>query len=175
MPRPDSATLTEFRSAIDAYVAARKTLAGVHGVDSWQPGREAGEMRLKLPLEVAGELRGHLCIDCTPSRRPIEFSIGLIYPPAVSRLDFPHAHALHGNNLAIASDNVPPLVMGPHYHPWHLNRRFATSITDYWKLQIAEPVSMRKFDAALRWFCDQNNIELPGQHGIELPSAETLF
>jgi hypothetical protein len=169
-----ASALTEFREAIDAFLVAPKTPQGADQEIEWQPGREFGERRVKLPLEIAGELRGSLLVLAYPRHPTLKFSIGLIFPPAVCRLDF-GSDLKHGNNVIVLGADVPPIVRGPHYHPWSLNREFANSTITYFKLPVAVPVSIRQFDACLRWFCSENNILLPGQHSIALPPKDQLI
>ena len=72
----------------------------------------------------------------------------------------------------------PATVTGPHYHSWALNRRFFKGVTKAPRLLDATPYpgAGRSFDAILRWFCTDTNIEsLPPDHRIEPPPPGFLL
>ena len=70
---------------------------------------------------------------------------------------------------------VPYVVTGPYRHSSPLNCRFFRGITAPQTLHNAVPYNEpgRTFDAILRWFCADTNIEsLPPGHPISLPAPE---
>lgn len=163
-------------AAIDAMMAQPKRLVGATSPLVWVDGRRAGEKKIKLPLEIEGEQRGQsLVVLAYPRERPLKFRILLVFPPAVFRLCY-ETGAVHGNNHAIESENLPAIIQGPHVHPWNLNRRFVKNPYQVLKLRNAEPFDrIRTFDAALRWFCADTRIALPPNHAIELPARDVLI
>ena len=172
------ATLVEIVAAVDAFMAAPKRIVGHDSPRQWKDGFTAHERELKYPLQVGGELSGaHLMIVGFPRERSLKFRIGILFPAMVCRLDYTdetHGNSLTGVNLGA----VPAEVSGPHYHSWPLNRHFFHAITKPLKLRDATPYleAGRTFDAILRWFCNDTNIEqLPTNHLIALMRAETLF
>jgi len=172
MPEPHPGVAT-----IDAFMNAEKRLLGADGPLVWRPGRSIYERILRLPIEINGELLGQsLFITGFPRERQLKFRIGIIFPPAICRIDYA-ANERHPNSLARPLDYVPASVRGPHYHSWRANRRFFSAPTTPIKLHNAEPLPTpgRSFDAVLRWFCNDTRIELPANHTVELPLRETLL
>lgn len=165
-------------AAIDAFMGSTKIPIGVDVPQIWQPGRElgSGEYISKIPLEVNGEIGDQkLIITSCPNADSLTFSILVTFEPTICRLDFDHV--THSNSHAIGTDDIEPIIHGPHYHPWDLNRRFFTHATKPIELHNAIPLgsSIHQFDAALRWFCDENKIILKHDHRIELPSRTSLL
>ena len=133
---------------------------------------------MNYPLEVGGELLGaQLMILCFPQERSLKFRLGLLYGGMVCRLDY--TDETHPNTLGGQAEfGLPPVVIGPHYHAWPLNRRFFHGVTKAPKLHDACPYNEpgRTFDAVLRWFCRDTGIEsLPANHRIALPPPELLI
>lgn len=164
-----------FVQAVDAYVATRKTLVFGNAPLVWQAARDTYARRLKLPIEIGGEQHSgqYLLIDAFPDRKPQEFIIMLLFNDhTICRLDF-EPTSVHSNPL---NAPVPGLVRGPHWHSWHLNKTQVKIVSGkYFALPVATPISgPRNFDDALRFYCQQNNIEL-GAHPIEFPHPEQLF
>jgi hypothetical protein len=130
---------------------------------------------MKYPIQVGGELIGvQLMVVCFP-QHPWQFRLGILAPAILTRIDF--TDETHANALANPEDGVEPLVTGPHYHPWRLNRRFFHGVTIPPKLHLAIAFDAAgTFDATLRWFCADNGIEsLPSGHRIELPGTGQLL
>jgi hypothetical protein len=78
----------------------------------------------------------------------------------ICRLDYTdetHSNSISGFLLRA----VPYVVTRPHYHSSPLNRRFFRGITAPQTLHDAVPYNEpgRTFDAILRWFCADTNIE----------------
>lgn len=162
----------EFVEAVDAVIAAPKVLVGSES-PVWQPGRDADERRIKLPLEIDGEQRGSfLIVSAFPDRAVPGFCIGIAcFDKVIDRLDF-EPDAAHGNP---PNEGLKPVVHGPHWHPWELNRLHVGPTRRFAKLRRAESfTAAQKFDATLRWYCGKRNIEI-GQHGIDLPRREKLL
>jgi hypothetical protein len=143
-----------------------------------RPGFNQYEVVMKYPLEIEGELRGaQLMVVGFPRERKLKFRIGILFPAMICRLDYTdetHVNSISGGFLGA----VPCSVTGPHYHPWALNRRFFRGVTTPQRLHDAAPYneSGRTFDAILRWFCADTNIEsLPTDHLISLPGPDLLL
>ena len=152
---------------------------GVDMPQNWQPGRELGtdEYTLKIPLEVNGETGDQkLIITSYPNNESLKFAILITFEPAICRIDFDSSD-IHTNTYKQEFDGIESVVRGPHFHSWRSNSRFFTASSKPIELHNAEkmPLSIHKFDQALRWFCDQNKIILPHTHRIELPTKTSLI
>jgi hypothetical protein len=173
-----NAPVADFVVQFDAFMATIKRIRGSDSPPVWGPGFTRYEQQMLYPLEVAGELPGaHLSIIRFPRERALKFRLGLLYGGMVCRLDY--TDETHVNSLAGAGSGiVPPVVSGPHYHSWPLNRRFFHGATKPPRLHDATPYnhSGRSFDGILRWFCADTMIEsLPANHRIELPPPDVLL
>ena len=161
-----------FVAKVTAFLAAEKTLAGVDLPPHWMPSRTRPEQCIKVPIEIEGVQYGQQLVIVTPSARA-DFSLSIIYAVGVTRLDFePHSGG-HRNTLLAHLDGLPGVVTGAHFHRWKHNVRFVEGDGRLEELKHAEdlPPSIRTFDAALRFFCDETNIRLPHGHRIELPGV----
>jgi hypothetical protein len=172
------AALVDIIAAVDAFMAAPKRIVGHDVAPQWGPGFTPHERVMKYPLEVQGEQRGaQLTVVAFPHQRDVKFRLGILFPGMICRLDF--TDETHANSLSGAlSRHVPPLVDGPHYHSWPINRRFFRGVTKPPKLHDAVPYreAGRTFDAVLRWFCADTNIDpLPRGHRIVLPPPDLLL
>jgi hypothetical protein len=171
------ATRGEIVAAVTAYMAARKRIIGYDTAPTWGPGFSVHEVVMKYPLEVEGELRGQLMVVGFPRERDLKFRLEILLPGPVCRLDYTdetHPNSLEGYTMGL----VPLSVTGPHYHSWPVNQRFFRGVTKPPKLHDALPYDEagRTFDAILRWFCTDTNIEsLPGGHLIALPEPSELL
>jgi hypothetical protein len=171
------ATLGDIAAAIDAFMAAPKRIVGHGAVPQWGPGFSVHERVMKYPLEIGGELRGaQLMVVGFPRERDLKFRLGILFPAMICRLDY--TDETHVNSPSgVLWHGVPYQVTGPHYHSWPLNRRFFRGVTVPPKLHDAVPYNEpgRTFDAILRWFCADTNIEsVPPSHQISLPIPELL-
>lgn len=165
------ASREEFIAEVTQFFAAQKTLGGIGEPPTWQPNRDPAERCLKLPIEVNGEHNGQtLCLVAYPTRGTIEFSVSVLYGVGVCRLDFEETGG-HNNGFLPNVANLPPIVVGSHFHRWDYNARFVESDLKLPELKLAEaiPNAIRSFDSCLRWFCDETNIALPHNHQIVLP------
>ena len=172
------ATRADLLAAVDAFMAAPKRIVGYQSPPPWGEGWHPDERVMRFPLEVGGEQGGsQLMVVGFPHQRDLKFRLGILFPGMVCRLDYTgetHANTVDG----VLSGVVPATVTGPHYHSWQLNRRFFKGVTKPPKLPDAVPYpgGGRSFDAVLRWFCTDTNIEsLPPGHRIELPPSELLL
>ena len=167
-----------FIAAVDAFLLSDKRLIGADMLPRWAEGRDRGERRIKLPIEVNGELRGQsLVISAYPNHPTRRFHLSVVFEPAVCRVDF-HEDVTHANPLMLPDDGLPRFVKGPHYHPWRRNRRFVRSDVHVARLRVAEPLGALakvSFDSVFRWFCADNKIQLPDKLEIELPGREELW
>jgi hypothetical protein len=168
---------TTLAGAIDAFMAAQKRIVGFDAPPRWGPGFNPYERVMKYPLEIGGEQSGpQLMVVCFPREPGVKFRLGILVPATlVCRLDF--TDEAHPNSAdAVRAGTVPPIVIGPHYHTWPLNRRFCRGAAGPARLHDAEPFAAAgSFDATLRWFCADTNIEpLPPGHLIGLPGLDLL-
>lgn len=166
----------DFIAAVDAFLPLQKTLVGAHIRPVWRPGREPGEYKLLLPLEIDGEQRGQqLLLLAYPNNPTLMFKIGIQFlDHVICRLDF-ELEAVHGNNFSLWGDGLPYIVSGPHWHKWEINRSHVHSTGFPFKLPNAVPYSnSRQFDATLRFYCAERFIEI-GKHEIDLPPRDSLF
>lgn len=176
----------EFIAEVDQFLAGRKALIGEHADHQWRPARDGGGLCIKLPLEKDGVQSGHHLDVTARNNQPFyAFSISVIAHGeiAVARLDFEAPWDTHGNNAADWQDDVErfpdgrlKIIYGPHYHGWGMNRRFVATTREQLKLPNAAslPSNVRDFDAAIRWFCNQNNITLSHNHTIRLPPQRLI-
>jgi hypothetical protein len=164
-----------FVREINEFMDARKELQGACDPQSYVQAREQAVFEVDYPILVNGELRGPLLkVISHPHETPLVWSIVLIYPPAVSRLDYTHLQ--HLNPPCINDESHPASVAAPHIHPWRLNQRFMTSRKTTNPIPIAMPIEeMKDFGWYLRWFCQQNKIVLPHDHCIQLLHKQELF
>ncbi|MGB9428502.1 MAG: hypothetical protein WCC11_01265, partial [Gammaproteobacteria bacterium] len=169
----------DFLAAADQFMGERKRIVGATTPQAWREGRIIGdnERILKLPIEVGGEQHPEqtLVIAACPDADNLKFLISLVFRWSIFRLDYEIGRR-HVNVNRPQYSNIPYTVIGPHYHPWAENKPSITSISEPFKLPWALPldVHIRQFDGALRWFCQQTNIEI-GNHQIMLPPKERLL
>lgn len=169
-------TREEFIAEVDALLQAPdKVLVGATTV-TWQPGRNLEEEVIKIPIEVDGvQDEDELVIVAYPNE-PDTYSILIVHGIAVCRLDVVPMTDAHTNALILPSENLPSVVIGPHFHRWSLNRRIIDSPIKLQRLRMAEPYTGTvKFMSALRWFCGEAKIIVPHDVHIELPRTERLF
>jgi hypothetical protein len=171
------ATAGDIASAVDAFLHTTKRLVGADTPIPWADGRNEHEVVIHLPLEVNGEQSGaQLMIVGFPRSKELKFRAGVLMPGAICRLDY--TDETHPNGLDAGAFGLPPIVRGPHYHSWRVNRTFCRGSGLPAKLHHAVPFdgSGRSFDALLRWFCADTGIEsLPTNHRIELPRPDRLL
>ena len=164
-------------AAITAYMAARKRVQGFDSAPTWRHGFSVHEAVMKYPLEVGGELTGQLWVVGFPRANTLKFRLQRVLDAPLCRLDY--TNETHPNSIdGYTNGLVPMFVTGPHYHSWPINPRFFRGATRPPKLHDALPYMEpgKTFDAVLRWFCTDTNIEsLPGSHLIGLPEPGTLL
>jgi len=163
-------TKNDFILAVDAFISAPKLIVGIGTPPQWPPDRNRVGVIAKFPLEVNGVQYGStLEVGATPAIGAFRI-LATHCHTCVSRLDFnpdePHTNTMHAQ-----SDGLPGIVSGKHFHRWTFNKRFVDAQGGLERLRHAEelPPSVRTFDAALRWFCDEMNISLPHNHSIDYP------
>ena len=163
--------------AIDAFMNAPKRILGTDVAPTWGPGFTSHEREMKYPIEVDGEASGaKLMIVSFPMASALKFRLGLTLPAMACRLDY--TDETHPNSLEGIKAGLPPVVTGPHYHSWTLNRRFFRGSLTPPKLHDAVPflIQAHTFDAILRWFCSDVQIDgLPPDHRIALPRRDRLI
>jgi hypothetical protein len=171
------ASRDEIVNAITTFMAARKAIQGFNSTPVWAPGFTRHEVQMKYPLEVGGELIGKLQVIGFPHAKELKFRLQILLDGPVCRLDY--TDETHPNSISGYTNGwVPMGVNGPHYHSWPVNQRFFRGATRPPKLHDALPYTEpgRTFDAILRWFCTDTNIEsLPGSHLIGLPGPGLLL
>jgi hypothetical protein len=163
-------TKDDFVRYVTDFLAAPKSLAGIDVPVQWAPGRQSGELTTKIPIERDGAQEGEmLVIVYIPSRSG--FAINIVCSQlCVTRLDF-DSHGPHVNGFGGLNDGMPLEVGERHFHKWESNMRFVEALNAPLDLKYAEDCAqtLRNFDDVLRHFCDDNNIQLPNGHYIELP------
>ena len=169
-------TRAERIAAIDAFMDAPKRLVAPQRQSPWMPGFFDDEKQIQWPLEIDGEQVPDAFLRVAGRvRGPIAFRLIVLYSTAVCRLDF--TDETHANPPPLLP-GLPPLVTGPHYHSWPINRHFFNLQDGAVPLSnaIPYPGGGMAFDAILRWFCDDVKIEQPPpDHLIELPRLERLL
>jgi hypothetical protein len=164
-------------ATLDEFMAETKVIRGVEAGYSWKPGYTPHEVVADFPLEVAGEMHGaKLSVVGFPRATELKFRLMVCFNAAICRLDY--TDETHPNTLVEPFDLLKPLVDGPHYHSWPLNRRFFRGVTTANKLHLAEEFtnSARTFDSILRWFCsDTKIVGLPPNHMIHLPRPDRFL
>lgn len=170
-------TAADLAAAVDKFVAAKKTIYGANLPYQWMKGYSPYEVVVKFPLEVDGELlpAARLEVVGFPRAQELKFRLCLCFSAAICRLDY--TDEIHPNAMRVGEDGIPPMVSGPHYHSWGLNRRFFKGVSTAPKLHNAKPFNMHaQFDSILRWFCSEANIDQPsGGHLIALPLRDSLL
>jgi hypothetical protein len=168
-------TKQEFLQEVDNLLDAQKQIAGASEL-VWQDGTSNGSKCIKIPLEIEGIQYGAKLVVNAYPQEPGKFSILIIHHIAVCRLDVVEDGEIHGNFQALAEDDIPALVNGPHFHEWKLNRRLIEGANRLQKLPLAKPFDrLRSYQAALRWFCAETKIEVPYDFDFDLPARESLF
>lgn len=162
----------EFIRAVDAFMAAPKSLVGAK-TPQWVQARDDYKYCLKLPIEENDELSGQkLLIQADPTKDDLVFSIGILFlERCVCRVDFDKGdhHFNHWHS------SLPPVAKGSHWHSWELNKNQFRKIGHFKKLHYASEFrEAKQFDATLRWYCQERNIEL-GAHGIFFPEKGGLL
>jgi hypothetical protein len=176
------ATAIPSLETLDAFMNAEKDIVNADFQNGrWEDTHIQAEKIMKWPLALAetGEILPGASLGITThlTRRDMPiFRIQVFCPIALARLD--HADEIHPNNLSdVMAGIVPAFVDGPHYHSWPLNRRFF-SPNQVIELKNATLFTSgaASFDAALRWFCDENRInQPPNHHRIELLGPDRLL
>ena len=171
------ATAEETATAVDLFLRTPKVILGAAGPAAWSAGHSPHEVVVHYPLEINGEAHGsQLMVVGFPRANFLKFRLGIRMPGAVCRLDY--TDETHPNSASVVSDGLPPIVRGPHYHSWPINRRFCRAGNLPARLHNATEFTIRArtFYAVLRWFCNDTNIVgLPPSHRIELPKQDTLL
>lgn len=158
---------------IDALIAAPKAILGE---PDWQQ-PFATELRLIMPLAINGVSCGaDLKVTAFPLDGHSKYCVHICAPSSIWRVDY-DLGATHTNNFERPADLEEMWIDGPHYHAWRDNRRFATHGALPLHLHNARmlPENLRSFDSALRWFCEQTNIEQPQNGLIDLPRRTRLL
>lgn len=160
----------EFTLAVTALIGAHKALAGIDTPPQWISARDGVGVETKFLVEVDGTQYGDkVTIVAVPAQGTFHLNL-ISRGVCVSRLDFDPMQP-HTNTIFAHLDGLPGIVGGRHFHRWSANTRFVKGDGALERLFHAEdlPASVQKFDQALRWFCNENNIGLPHGHLIEFP------
>ena len=80
------------------------------------------------------------------------------------RLDFVVATVCHNNPQWAAAYDMPPMVCGPHFHPWNANRDEVLR-QQVWELPFRAPLPTRihRFDQALPWMAAEVKLILTSE------------
>lgn len=169
-----SATRVDIRKRIDAFLAAKKTLGGTA---SWTTGNRADERRAVWPVLLNGQSVGaSLQATAYPHESVLRFTIGLEWPDCIWRLDFEPYYKHHANaHTEVQRLSVEPRIDGPHYHAWADNRHLVRGAR-IGQLPVARQFKrIRKWEAAMRWFCGQTNIVMPTSQMLDFPRRDRLL
>lgn len=169
-------SVAAFARAVDAFIEAPKVAIVGNSPPTWQWPRNQTFQRIKLPIEIDGEMAGsHLFVDAYRPAPAEKFSVGIMFMDehVVDRLDYwledGHTNGLHPYNAAL-----PIEIQGPHWHSWELNKKTFKQIGNWLKFPYASPFdAARQFDAILRWYCAERQIAI-GAHQISLPDPGLL-
>lgn len=169
-------TRDEFIAEVDSLLQKpNKVLAGGANV-AWQMGRNFDEQIIKIPIETDGIQEGDELVIVAYPNEPDTYSILLIHRIAIARLDVVPTTDGHTNALLLPTEDLPSVVMGPHFHRWSINRRLIESASKLQRLRMAEPYTgTLKLMSALRWFCGEAKIVVPHDVQFELPRSEKLI
>lgn len=157
----------DLRVQVDDFVNTQKSVDAFPLI--WNLDHRSGEQIIAVPLRLDGENVGRLELNSYPREPQPAFRILLIWQVCVCRLDCRALEGPHYND----ADRPEGLGYGPifdhHFHSWQDNRRFARYNSLPLRLRNARelPRPLTVFDAALRWFCNECNIDISG---LELPS-----
>lgn len=141
----------------------------------WKPGNRDGELRLKLPVEVEGEIgQFDLQLIVAPDSLNPGLRIVLLCGRAFWRLCLDEPE--HPNSFNRPED-LPAIVPGPHCHTWADNRHFGnpTSLPKVLKNARNLPDAITDEDSAFRWFLGQVNILEPEWDMPEWPKKTRLL
>jgi hypothetical protein len=170
-------TAADLQAAADNFCRSRKIIRGADTGYTWRNGYNPNERQVDFPIEIDGEMPdgARLLLVGFPQAGAMKFRISLCYNAALCRLDY--TDETHPNTLRKQEDNIPPIVTGPHYHSWRINKRFFKGASKAPELHSAEPFTMNaSFDSIFRWFCHDTNIDQPSAgHLIELPPRDRLI
>ena len=165
--------MLDLRHDVDAFLAAEKSLprAGV-----WAQVNRADELRMRLPVEIDGEVSQSFVVEMIVAPNAIQPSLRIVilYGPCIFRLEMTSAG--HQNSFNRPAD-LPSFVEGPHYHGWTDNRRFARANRLPKDLDNARilPNSVVSFDDAFRWFIEETGFDFPSWGPPEWPQRTGLI
>lgn len=152
--------MRNIRDDVDAFFAGEiRHILPVPG--TWQDGNRNGEFRMRLPIEVDGEVGAfQLDLISAPDSQNPGIRFILLCGRAIFRL------CLH-NEMHTNSFNKPAdlglTVEGPHYHSWNDNRRFGPANGLPKELRNARklPLNQPDTDSAFKWFLNETKIIEP--------------
>ena len=164
----------DIRKAVDAFLNEPKTLIGVA---VWQPVADGSKLICLRPVEWRGEISGQLQVKAYPRRQQPCFRIILLKDRAIWRVDYTFDDDAHLNSGDRPDDCPSGPIVGPHYHCWADNRRFARSNSLPVRLRNARllPTSVRTFEQTIWWFCDHTNLAISTGDVPDLPKSDTLL
>lgn len=159
------------RKAVDAFLTAPKTLAGI---GEWREFQGESRVRWQVALDdVPTDM--FVEVIAYPIGQMQPFTIGLHWPPCIWRVDFEPNFKSHNN--PIGDDwKAPRTIYGPHYHSWADNRHLAKPVRPPSDLDWARelPAEIKRFEHAFRWFCGETNIVLENSQVLDLPTKGFL-
>lgn len=149
----------------------------VEGTAGWVAMPNSEEYRLKWPLSVDGiPTNATLDVSAHPMVYHYPYTITLNFPPCVWRLEHVPPWDGHTNPFEPMSE-FDDEVFGPHFHSWSDNSNYAGQSSLPKELERARvlPDTIKTYEQAFRWFCDQTNIILPSNEFVDLPTRERLL
>lgn len=148
------------------YLDAAKSLSGQ---PVWIAGSKDNQHRLKWPVIFRGTGGTHVEITYSSGAPYLKYSIMLMIPPPVFRLDV-------GKELT-HMNRKPRMhsIRGSHFHPWDINAPKSKAPIPK-NLKEAVPYTQSTdIETAFEWFCGMVKIALPKSKLPEPPLRETLL
>lgn len=150
--------MTDIRELIDDLLEVEKIIAGQ---PDWNPTDRDGQFRWGGILEVGGDsTRMKIAFDAYPNEARRRIIATMSLGRCFWRAEFAE-FASHMNQPPVPDGFVKGLVIGPHYHCWADNRRFATQ-DQIGELHLARlaPSNIHGVENVIRWFCGQVNVSV---------------
>lgn len=155
---------------VDAFLAEAKIFSGAPPEFGPTKKGHSGPMRTATwPIaDNRGVIQsGKLNVNYSPSSNK-PFTLAVVFrEECVTRLDFVDQLTCHSNPLWGRNFGLPPLVCGPHLHPWDTNRG---AILDGgpWELKarVALQPQIRRFEQAFLWLAEHVNLTLTDEQRL---------
>lgn len=170
----------ELRDWVDELIDVEKHFP--FAAPNWIEGNRSGERRVHQWLLADGNgtyLPAYLSLTAYPTDRHLRFTITLNTSPpgweraaCIARLDFEPVYKAHTNRGHGAEIAGCDRVFGPNYHSWPNNRHLCGATKFPEQLDVAIPLAptVRQFDQAMWWFCNEQHILLTSNRVPDWPT-----